>query len=405
MGERAGHDEPTAQIVLDANGVDELELVRIGALSERVLHRHLSGAPTATLCDEENTPLAEVSLQGTRHLRPLAVGVGEAWHPNIRIASVDALTLGDLPFGFVAFQPPSLAEIAATASRARALGSDAILLFAAVSRATRPDGEVGPSGLVRAVDGAAERLRAELPAVAVRTIAVPWPSGLHAAETILRGYGVEEHLLGSETLPADTADTAASIATFPESSLREIRRAREGGWSRGGVILFTGLSGSGKSTIAAAVADILRDTGVRGVTLLDGDAMRRTISRGLGFDREGRNTNVERLGRRAAEVAQSGGVAIAAPIAPFAEGRARARAAAAGHPFLLVHVSTPLEVCEARDRKGLYARARRGEIADFTGVSSPYEPPTDADVVVDASVSDVEAAARDIVERARQLMS
>ena len=114
MGERAGHDEPTAQIVLDANGVDELELVRIGALSERVLHRHLSGAPTVTLCDEENTPLAEVSLQGTRHLRPLAVGVGEAWHPNIRIASVDALTLGDLPFGFVAFQPPSLAEIAAT---------------------------------------------------------------------------------------------------------------------------------------------------------------------------------------------------------------------------------------------------------------------------------------------------
>ena len=185
----------------------------------------------------------------------------------------------------------------------------------------------------------------------------------------------------------------------------DLRRAREGGWARGGVILFTGLSGSGKSTIAAAVADILRDTGVRGVTLLDGDAMRRTISRGLGFDREGRNTNVERLGRLAAEVAQSGGVAIAAPIAPFAEGRARARAAAAGHPFLLVHVSTPLEVCEARDRKGLYARARRGEIADFTGVSSPYEPPTDADVVVDASVSDVEAAARDIVERARQLMS
>ena len=161
MGERAGHDEPTAQIVLDANGVDELELVRIGALSERVLHRHLSGAPTVTLCDEENTPLAEVSLQGTRHLRPLAVGVGEAWHPNIRIASVDALTLGDLPFGFVAFQPPSLAEIAATASRARALGSDAILLFAAVSRATRPDGEVGPSGLVRAVDGAAERVGAD----------------------------------------------------------------------------------------------------------------------------------------------------------------------------------------------------------------------------------------------------
>jgi sulfate adenylyltransferase len=159
------------------------------------------------------------------------------------------------------------------------------------------------------------------------------------------------------------------------------------------VVLFTGLSGSGKSTIAAALAELLRDEGARGVALLDGDAMRRSISAGLGFDRASRNTNVQRLGAAAAELARAGGIAIAAPIAPFAEGRALARKAAVGLPFLLVHISTPLEVCEQRDRKGLYAKARAGKISDFTGISSPYEAPDDADLVINAStVSAYEAA-------------
>jgi sulfate adenylyltransferase len=125
----------------------------------------------------------------------------------------------------------------------------------------------------------------------------------------------------------------------------------------------------------------------------------------LGFDRASRELNVERIGYVASLVAHHGGIALAAPIAPFASGRARVRelAEAAGAAFVLVHVSTPLEVCEARDRKGLYAKARRGEIPDFTGISSPYEAPDDADLVVDTSVTDVPdavAAVRAALERA-----
>jgi len=121
--------------------------------------------------------------------------------------------------------------------------------------------------------------------------------------------------------------------------------------------------------------------------------MRRRVSLGLGFDRASRNTNVTRIAEAAVEVAQSGGIAIAAPIAPFAESRSMARALAAGvAPFYLIYVSTPLEVCEARDRKGLYAKARTGEIAEFTGISSPYEVPVDADLVIDASLVSIESA-------------
>ena len=162
---------------------------------------------------------------------------------------------------------------------------------------------------------------------------------------------------------------------------------------RNALIVFTGLSGSGKSTIARSLAESLRDDGAANVHLLDGDAMRRRVSLGLGFDRASRNTNVTRIAEAAVEVAQSGGIAIAAPIAPFAESRGMARALAAGvAPFYLIYVSTPLEVCEARDRKGLYAKARTGEIAEFTGISSPYEVPVDADLVIDASLVSIESA-------------
>ena len=129
------------------------------------------------------------------------------------------------------------------------------------------------------------------------------------------------------------------------------------------------------------------------MTLLDGDEVRQHLSAELGFDALSRERNVERIGWVAAEVARHGGVAIAAPIAPFEASRARVRAMAEAHgAFLLVWVSTPLEVCEARDRKGLYARARAGEVADFTGISSPFEEPADADLVVDTSVTGVDEA-------------
>jgi sulfate adenylyltransferase len=168
--------------------------------------------------------------------------------------------------------------------------------------------------------------------------------------------------------------------------------------ARGAVVFFTGLSGAGKSTIAVALVDALRRAGRGDVALLDGDEIRRHLSADLGFDPASREANVERVARLAAGIAEGGGIAITALIAPFASGRQRARELIepAG-PFLLVHVRTPLAVVEARDVKGLYARARAGEIADFTGISSPYEEPTDATIVIDTTTTPVDAAVARIV--------
>ncbi|WP_199521513.1 adenylyl-sulfate kinase [Jiangella anatolica] len=191
--------------------------------------------------------------------------------------------------------------------------------------------------------------------------------------------------------------TAAEPADWPPASRHAWRRWRPLPHERGLVLLFTGLSGSGKSTIARAVTDRIAEIGTRTVTLLDGDVVRRNLSAGLGFSREDRDRNIERIGFVAAEIARHGGVAVCAPIAPFAATRDRVRAMAQAHgDFLLVHVATPLAECERRDRKGLYARARAGEIPDFTGISSPYEEPADADLVLDTTGLSI-TAARDAV--------
>ena len=161
---------------------------------------------------------------------------------------------------------------------------------------------------------------------------------------------------------------------------------------RGVVVFFTGLSGSGKSTIARALVDRLLERGDRTVTSLDGDVVRHHLSKGLGFGRQDRETNIRRIGWVAAEISRHGGVAICSPIAPFDSTRREVRGMVddAGGGFVLVHVATPLEECERRDRKGLYARARRGEIPDFTGISSPYEEPHDAAVRIDTTGRDLE---------------
>lgn len=152
------------------------------------------------------------------------------------------------------------------------------------------------------------------------------------------------------------------------------------------MLFFTGLSGSGKSTVAKAVHEALELRTEREVTLLDGDDVRRLLSAGLGFDAAGREANVRRVSWVAALLARGGGIAITALIAPFAKGRAEARGFAEPEStFLEVWVSTPLEECERRDRKGLYAQARAGKIPEFTGISSPYEAPTHADVVIDTT--------------------
>jgi len=165
------------------------------------------------------------------------------------------------------------------------------------------------------------------------------------------------------------------------------------------VLFFTGLSGSGKSTLARALIDLVLERGERTVTSLDGDVVRRHLSAGLTFSREDRETNIRRIGWVAAEISRHGGLAVCSPIAPFAETRAQVRemVEAAGGAFFLVHVATPLEECERRDRKGLYARARRGEIPDFTGISSPYEEPDDAAVRVDTTGRTIEDALEDVL--------
>jgi sulfate adenylyltransferase len=170
--------------------------------------------------------------------------------------------------------------------------------------------------------------------------------------------------------------------------------------SRGGfTAFFTGLSGAGKSTTAEALRTELARRTARPVTLLDGDVVRKALWPDLGFSKEDRDTNIRRLGRLAAEITGSGGIAICASIAPYASlrGEVRAMIAPLGG-FVLVHMATPIEVCEQRDPKGLYARARAGLLQGFTGVSDPYEPPHDAEVVLDATSVTPEAAARRIIE-------
>jgi sulfate adenylyltransferase len=172
----------------------------------------------------------------------------------------------------------------------------------------------------------------------------------------------------------------------PPAVAAELRRARPPRTERGLVIFLTGLSGSGKSTIARGVRDALSERGDRSVSLLDGDLVRDLLSAGLTFSRADRDLNIARIGFVATEVARHGGIAICAPIAPYAQARARVRGMVSEvGDFLLVHVATPVQVCEARDRKGLYAKARSGLIDNFTGVSDPYEEPTDAELTIDTS--------------------
>jgi len=168
----------------------------------------------------------------------------------------------------------------------------------------------------------------------------------------------------------------------------------------GVVVFLTGLSGAGKSTIAEALAAELRATG-RAVSIIDGDVLRQHVSADLGFDPASREANVRRAAELATALAAEGQVVISALIAPFERSRHEARAIVEkAAPFLLVFVSTPLDVAEARDPKGLYRRARAGEIADFTGIDSPYEAPMDADLVIDTSITPVP----DSVARIRALL-
>ncbi|HEU4418550.1 MAG TPA: bifunctional sulfate adenylyltransferase/adenylylsulfate kinase [Planctomycetota bacterium] len=185
--------------------------------------------------------------------------------------------------------------------------------------------------------------------------------------------------------------------TFPEV-LHELRRTHPVRHRQGFTVFFTGLSGAGKSTVANVLLVKLLERGGRTVTLLDGDLVRKHLSSELGFSKEHRDINIRRIGYVAAEITRNGGIALCAPIAPYDAVRREVRTMIAGNGgFQLVYVSTPLSVCEQRDRKGLYAKARAGQIAHFTGISDPYETPTDADLVLDTTDQTPEAAAQQLI--------
>lgn len=187
--------------------------------------------------------------------------------------------------------------------------------------------------------------------------------------------------------------------SYPEV-VKELRKTYPLKQKQGFTIFFTGLSGAGKSTIAKALMVKLIEMGERPVTLLDGDVVRKNLSSELGFSREHRDLNILRIGFVAAEITKNGGITICAPIAPYRLARQKVRepiSIVGG--FFEIYVSTPLEVCEARDRKGLYAKARAGIVKEFTGISDPYEAPESPELVIDTQDCLPDEAAQRIILR------
>jgi sulfate adenylyltransferase len=191
--------------------------------------------------------------------------------------------------------------------------------------------------------------------------------------------------------------------SFPEV-VNELRKTSPARSKQGFTVFFTGLSGSGKSTIANALMVKLMEMGGRPVTLLDGDVVRKHLSSELGFSKEHRDINIKRIGYVASEITKNGGIALCAPIAPYtATRRAVREMIEAFGAFIEVHVATSIEECERRDRKGLYKLAREGKIKEFTGISDPYEAPTQAELVVDTENVDVDHCAHQVLLKLEQM--
>ena len=182
--------------------------------------------------------------------------------------------------------------------------------------------------------------------------------------------------------------------------VEELRKQRPATSKRGFTVFFTGLSGSGKSTLANGLLVKLLENGQRPATLLDGDIVRTHLSSELGFSKEHRSLNIRRIGFVASEITKNGGIAICAPIAPYRSDRRfnREMIAPLGG-YIEIFVNTPLEVCERRDVKGLYAKARQGLIKQFTGIDDPYEEPENAEIVIDSSTEDPEVLVKQILKQ------
>jgi adenylyl-sulfate kinase len=203
------------------------------------------------------------------------------------------------------------------------------------------------------------------------------------------------HALSANGSPSDSSTAKSRLKS---GNIRERHFEPASTPYRGFTIFFTGLSGAGKTSLANELRTTLLAMGVPAITVLDGDAIREHLSSELGFSRQHRDLNIRRIGFVAAEVTRHGGAAICAAIAPFDLARKEARAMVEDFgAFVLIHVATPLVICERRDCKGLYAKARAGLIAQFTGISDPYEEPSDADVRIDTSRATIEQGTRKIL--------
>src|SRR6266542_287804 len=305
--------------------------------------------------------------------------IGDGSHgPFRRLRHAPAEVRGVLPpgrvLGVIADRPLHRPQLAQIAYAARTLAGHLLVLIPVAGPG--PEG-LAPETLVRAVLAARDRM----PAATI--VAVPlFP---HSDDIPPRHRRAALPVAEID----DLLDRGVALPEWhtPPAVARELARGRPPRRQRGLVVFFTGLSGAGKSTIARGLADALLETGERTVTLLDGDVVRRHLSAGLGYSASDRDVNVRRIGWVAAEAARHGGLVVCCPIAPYAAAREAARefARAAGAGFILVHVSTPIEECEKRDRKGLYAKARSGELTGMTGVDDPYEVPTDAELTLDTS--------------------
>ncbi len=364
----------------------------------RVALQDAEGVPVATLTVERTwlDDASEVVASGPiTALRPLTHGPFR--RARLTPTAVASKLAGREPYAVTTANPIAADDLARISVAA---GDRPVLLLAVVGTGHHPYPTV--IGLVKA-------LRSVLPVLPAGSIVVPVPlpaqpgAGPEADEVarteIVRAFGAAEwtHLDRFVDVETDPDLLPAAELVVAQAYVRPIER-------RGVVLLFSGLSGSGKSTVAIAVHDALVESTDRTITLLDGDVVRRNLSKGLGFSREDRDTNIRRIGFVAAEVARHGGIVVSAPIAPYARTRAAVRSMveAAGATMILIHVSTPLEVCEARDRKGLYALARAGKILAFTGISDPYEEPTDADLRFDTSVVGVDEAVDLVLDELRR---
>ena len=377
---------PAPQYCPSPRELDDLELLLSGALAPQqtfddgpvslALPDALSDAEQVELVDPEGLPLARLSAAG---LEPLSA---PSPRPVPRVHLSPAEVRGRHREALTVPVAGALTEDDLDAIRKARDGRPVVLL--ALTGTGTPQG-LTSVGLVRASLAAAALLGD------AHVVAVPLPShGDAETDHALGQRVVDNYAVGEVLAPVGEGELPDPVATVVEHDQPA---------ERGVVVFFTGLSGSGKSTLAQALNDLILEAGERTVTSLDGDVVRRNLSAGLTFSREDRETNIRRIGWVAAEIARHRGIAICSPIAPFDETRKQVRAMveAAGGDFVLVHVATPLEECERRDRKGLYARARAGEIPDFTGISSPYEEPADASVRVDTTGRTIEDALADVL--------